>query len=153
MSDFDGTESYDAGHDSGYDGGHVDAGEQHYDLDHNAQAYGNEHDAAQNHDAYGQANNYENDQHFEQGHAVEYDNPNGAHYAEQNYTNYDSHEAASNAAYGEHDSAESHDSAFAELDHLKESFDSQYLHADQYEIPQYEAGHEYEGGEQALTAK
>jgi hypothetical protein len=155
MSDFDGTETHDAGHDSGYDGGHdasqLDAGEQHYDLDHNAQAYGNEHDANQDYNAYGEANNYENDQHLDHGHAVEYDNPQGGHYAEQDYTNYDSHEAASSAAFGEHYSAESHDAAFADLDHLKESFDAQYLHEGQYEVPQVGHG-QYEGGEQALSA-
>jgi hypothetical protein len=136
----------------GFDAGHVDAGEQHFELDHGAQQFGTDQDHQLEHNAYGEANNYENDQHFQQGHAVEYDSPNGAHFAEQDYTNYDSHEAASSAAYGEHYSAESHDSAYAELDHLKESFDAQYLHADQYEIPQYEGGH-YEGGEQALAAK
>jgi hypothetical protein len=122
MSDWDGTDTIDAGH--------VDAGEQSYDLDHASQAYGSEHDANQDYAAYGEANQYENDVNFEQGHHVEYDNPSGAHYEESDYTNYDSHEAASSAAFGEHYSANEHDASFGELDQLREHFDAQYLHAD-----------------------
>ena len=133
MSDWDGTDTVDAGH--------VDAGEQSYDLDHASQAYGSEHDASQDYAAYGEANSYENDVNFEQGHHVEYDSPAGAHYAETDYTNYDSHEAASSAAFGEHYSATEHDASFGQLDQLREHFDAQYLHADTF------------GGEQALTAK
>src|SRR5690242_9636430 len=95
------SDGYDGGHE-GYDNGHVDTAHEDYDLDHNQQAYGNEHDASQNYDAYGQAHNYENDEHYNHGHAVEYDSPTGEHYAEQDYTNYDSHVAESDAAYGEH---------------------------------------------------
>ena len=135
MSDWDG--SVDT-----YDQGHVDAGEQNYDLEHGHQAYANEHDASQDYAAYGEANAYEKDVNFEQGHQVEYDSPNGSHFAETDYTSLNSHEAASSAAYGEEYHATEHDASYAELDQLKEHFDAQYLHADQYT-----------GGEQALSAK
>jgi hypothetical protein len=139
MSDWDGTDTTGT---TGTEAGHVDAGEQHSDLDHGQAAYGNEHDASQDYDAFGQANSYEHDVDFNQGHHVEYDNPSGAHYAETDYTNYSGHEAASSAAFGEHYAADSHDASFADLDHLRESFDAQYLHADG-------AG----SGEQALAAR
>jgi hypothetical protein len=139
MSDWDGTETTDTV--DTYDAGHVDAGEQNYDLEQGHAAYADEHDASQDYAAYGEANAYENDVNFEQGHHVEYDSPNGAHFEETDYTNYSSHEAASSAAYGEHYSATEHDASSSELDYLREHFDAQYLHADNY------------AGEQALTAK
>ena len=91
---------------------------------------------------YHKEHNYENDQHYNHGHAVEYDSPSGAHYAEQDYTNYDSHVAESDAAYGEHYAATEHDASFGELDYLREHFDADFAHAD----------YGNEGGQQELSA-
>jgi hypothetical protein len=112
-----------------YDASHVDAGEQSYDLDHGAQQYGNEADHSVDASQYGEANSYENDQHFEQGHHVEYESPANAHYEEQDYTNFDGHEAASSASFGEHFSEDSHNEAFANLEHLQESFQGEHFSA------------------------
>jgi hypothetical protein len=108
----------------------LDHGQESYDLDHGHQEYGNEHDHQLDYQQYGEAQNYENDQHFDHGHAVEYDSPNGAHYEEQDYTNYDSHEAASHEAYGENLSESDHSAAYGEADYLREHFDAEYLHLD-----------------------
>ena len=121
------------------DFGHVETGHENYDLDHGHQEYGNEHDASQAYDAYGQAHNYENDQHYNHGHAVEYDSPTGEHYAEQDYTNYDSHVAESDAAYGEHYSEADHSQSYNELDYLREHFDAEYGHLNQLDSGE---GHE-----------
>jgi hypothetical protein len=136
MSDFDGGD---------YNHGQVETGHQDYDLDHGHQAYANEHDASQNYDAYAQAHNYENDQHYANGHHVEYDNPHGEHYEESDYTNADSHVAESDAAYGEHYDATEHNASSAELDYLREHFDAEFAHADY-------ADKGYEGGQQELSA-
>jgi hypothetical protein len=115
-----------------YDASHVDAGEQSYDLDHAQSEYGT--DSAHSVDAsqYGEVNAYENDQHYEQGHHVEYDSPANAHYEETDYTNFDGHEAASNASFGEQFSETSHNEAFANLDHLQESFQAEHFSATGY---------------------
>jgi hypothetical protein len=127
------------------DFGHVETGHENYDLDHGQQAYGNEHDASQNYDAYGQAHNYENDQHYNHGHAVEYDSPTGEHYAEQDYTNYDSHIAESDAAYGEHYDSTEHNASFGELDYLREHFDADFARGDFANFAQ-------DSGQQELSA-
>jgi hypothetical protein len=112
-----------------YDASHVDAGEQNYDLDHAQSEYGTDSDHSLEANQYGEVNQYENDQHFEQGHHVEYDSPTNAHYEEQNYTNFDGHEAASNASFGEQFSESSHNEAFANLEHLQESFQGEHFSA------------------------
>jgi hypothetical protein len=121
------------GFDGGFDASHVDAGEQHYDLDHGHQEFGSDQSHSVDANAYGEANNYENDQHLEQGHAVEYDNPNGAHYAEQDYTNYDGHEAASSASFGQEFSSEDHSQQAGEFDHLREQFDAAHFNATSFD--------------------
>jgi hypothetical protein len=120
-------------------------GHESHDLDHGQQAFGTEHDAAQNYDAFGQAHTYENDQHFANGHHVEYDSPAGAHYEESEFTNYDSHVAESDAAYGEHYAATEHDASFGELDYLREHFDADFAHGDFSSFAQ-------DSGQQELSA-
>jgi hypothetical protein len=111
MSDWDnGDTSYDAGHENA-------------DLDHTQAAYGTEHDAGQQYDAYGQEHNAEADEHYAHGHHVEADTPT-SHYSETDYTQYDAHAQESDAAYGESFSGFEHDAAFGQFDHLHESFDA-----------------------------
>ena len=132
---------------SDYDGGdygHVETADQNHDLEQYQQAYANEHDASQNYDAYAQEHNYENDQHYANGHHVEYDSPKGEHYEESEYTEADSHVADSSAAYGEHYEAKEHDASYAELDYLREHFDAEYAHLNQLDSGE---------GHGALTAK
>ena len=120
-------------------------GHESYDLEHNHQAYANEHDASQNYDAYAQAHNYENDQHYANGHHVEYDSPTGEHYEESEYTEADSHVADSSVAYGEHYDAREHDASFGELDYLREHFDAEFAHGDFSNFAQ-------DSGQQELSA-
>jgi hypothetical protein len=127
----------------GFDAGHVDAGEQHYELDHGAQQFGSDQDHQVEHNAYGEANTYENDQHFDQGHAVEYDSPNGAHFEEQEYTNYDGHEAATSASFGEQYAESDHAEAFGQLDTLHEQFDGAQFSA---------TGFDADGGQAQISA-
>jgi hypothetical protein len=126
-----------------YDAGHVDGGEQSYDLDHGQSDHGT--DASHSLDAnqYGAANSYENEQHFEQGHHVEYESPANTHYEEQDFTNLDGHEAASNAAFGDQFSEGTHNEAFGNLEHLQESFQGEHFNA---------TGVDGDGGHEQITA-
>jgi hypothetical protein len=140
--------------DTGYDGynnEHVDAAHEDYDLDQAHQAYGNEHDASQQYDAYGEANHHEADQHYNHGEAEHYHAPDGTDYSKVEYTNYDSHVEASEAAYGEHYSAHQYDASFSELDSLEKHFSADFLHAD-FESYGDHGDRGYEGGEQELSA-
>jgi hypothetical protein len=122
MSDFDG--GTDLGH-----AGHIDAHDEHFGLDQGHQAFGNEQDHFLNAQQFGQAHHFEHDVHYANGHAVEYDSPAGAHYEEQNYTNYDSHVAESDASYGSTYAEGDHQAAAGELDYLREQFDGRELSA------------------------
>ena len=124
------------GFDGGYDGAdasHVDAGEQHYDLDHGQSQYGSDQDHALNYQDYGQADQHEADQHYNHGHAVEFDSPAGEHYAEQDYTNFDGHEADSHVAFGENLAEADHAEQFGSIDHLQEQFDAAHFDATTFE--------------------
>jgi hypothetical protein len=138
---------YDGGHEA-YENGHVEAGQENYDLDQAHQAYGQEHDASQAYNAYGQEHNYENDQHYNHGEAEHYHSPDGGDYSKVEYTNYDSHVEDHSAEYGEQYTAQQHDASFSELDYLQKHFDAEFLHAD---FASY-GEHGYEGGQQELSA-
>jgi hypothetical protein len=112
------------------DFGHVEAGHENYELEHGQQAYGNEHDASQQYDAYGEANHHEADQHYNHGEAEHYHAPDGTDYSKVEYTNYDSHVEASEAAYGEHYSAHQHDASFGQLSYLRQYFDADFARGD-----------------------
>jgi len=135
----------------GYDGGdygHIEHGQEQYDLDHGhaEQAYNQDHDL--NYNAYGQEHNYENDQHYNHGEAEHYHSPDGGDYSKVEYTNYDSHVEDHSAEYGEQYTAQQHDASFSELDYLQKHFDAEFLHAD---FASY-GEHGYEGGQQELSA-
>src|SRR5262245_5951843 len=108
------------------DFGHVETGHENYELEHGQQAYGNEHDASQAYNAYGEAHNYENDQHYTHGEAEHYRAPDGTEYSRQEYTNFDSHVAESDVAYGEQFSSHEHDASFGHMDYLRQYFDADF---------------------------
>jgi hypothetical protein len=136
-----GTEHYDAP-DTGTDAYSVDADHNSYDLDHGHAASGYDSDHAVEANQYGEASEYEKDVNFNQGHAVEYDSPAGAHFQEEDYTNLNTHEAASSAAYGSEYSEASHSEAFQEIEQLQEHLESANFHATGIE----------DGGQQELSA-
>jgi hypothetical protein len=145
------SDGYD-GYDGGTEASHVDAGQENYELDHGAQAYGNENDHSLEHNQYGEATSHEADVNYNQGHAVEYDSPAGAHFAEQDYTNYNAHEADSSAAYGESLSESDHSEAFGQLETLHEQLESGHFEATHFETPGYQGPELEGGGEQHLSA-
>jgi hypothetical protein len=117
----------------GYDGadyGHIDHGQEQYDLEHGhaEQAYNQDHDL--NYNAYGQEHNYENDQHYNHGEAEHYRSPEGAEYDKVEYTDYDSHVADHSAAYAENFNQHDSYNQYANEDYLKEHLFAQFDHAD-----------------------
>jgi hypothetical protein len=120
------SDGYDGG---GYEAAHVDADQEHYNLDHGASEYGADQDHSLNHQAYGVEDHHEADQHYNHGEAEHYHAPDGTDYSKVEYTNYDSHvedhEAAYAENYNEHDSY----NQYAEADYLKEHLFAEFDHA------------------------
>src|SRR5690349_23932693 len=104
---------------SDFDAGHLDTAHEDYDLDHGHQEYGNDHDAYNNYQAYGDSHAAEADEHYNNGNHVEYDRPNGSHFSSTEFTNYDAHAAEADSSYGVDATHAEHDSSFAELDALR----------------------------------
>jgi len=136
-----GTEHYEAP-DAGHDAYNAEADHQAYDLQHDHAASGYDADHQVDSSQYGQAADYEKDVNFQQGHAVEYDSPSGSHFEEQEYTNLNTHEAASEAAYGQEYSESDHKEAFSEIETLQERLESSHFSATGLE----------DGGQQELSA-
>jgi len=137
MSDY---ETGDPGSDIDY--GHVETGEQHDALDQLHQASGSEADYNNQFAVYEQDHSAAENTSFDQGHAVEYDNPAGAHYEEQDYTSYDHSAAETDHVFAAEGSESSHQAEFSELDALRERLDSSFA-----------SGTEYHGGEAEIAAK
>ena len=135
MSDVDYNDhGYDGGHEGGYDAGH-----QEYNLDQLHAAQGAEHDQFTDYNQYAAEHADESDVHFANFHNVEASDGHGAYYSETDATEYDAHEANYDSVNSENYTNIQHDSNFSELDHLRQQFEADYLHAD--------------GGHGALTAK
>ena len=140
MSDYEGT-------DTGYDGGHdvdhnqYEAGQEHGELDQLHQASGSEADYNNQFAVYEQDHAAAENTSFDQGHHVEYDNPNGAHYEEQDYTSYDHSAAETDHVFAAEGSESSHQAEYSELDALRQQFDTAFA-----------SGTEFHGGAGELSA-
>jgi len=121
MSDFD---TGDTGHD--VDFGHYEAGQEHGDLDQLHQAQGSEADYNNQFNVYEQDHAGAESTSFDQGHQVEYDNPAGAHYEEQDFTSYDHNAAEADHVFAAEGSENSHVAENSELDALRQQFDTAF---------------------------
>ena len=131
MSDID--TGYDGGHEGGdADYGHYEAGQEHDALDQLHQDAGSEHDYHNQFQVYDNDHAAAEDTHFNQGHAVEYDNPSGAHYAEQDYTNYDHNAAEQDHVFAAEGSEDSHQAEYSDLDALRHQFDAAFASGTEY---------------------
>ncbi|MFI5916225.1 hypothetical protein [Dactylosporangium sp. NPDC051541] len=131
MSDYDtGDTGYDGGHEVDY--GQYSAGQEHDALDQLHQANGSEADYNN------QFNVYENDHHaaestdFAQGNHVEVDQPYGAHYEQDNYTNFSHDASEDDHVFAAEGSESSHQAEFSELDALQQRFDGAFAHGTEY---------------------
>ncbi|WP_238015875.1 hypothetical protein KZZ52_04435 [Dactylosporangium sp. AC04546] len=127
MSDWD---AGDTGNDVHY--GDYQAGAESGELEQLHTAEGSEADYNSQFNVYEQDTESAESTDFQQVHAVEYDSPDGAHYEEQNFTNYSNDSYDSNHIFAAEGSEESHQSQFAELDALRESFASEHAQATEF---------------------
>jgi hypothetical protein len=141
MSEWDGG---DYGHDSGTGNEHdaLAHTEQEHDLNQLHQNYGDEHDALHTNEQYGHAAGFENDQNFQNGHHVEYDNPGGSHFEQTDFTDASSHEAGFEQDFGQSSVDATHDQSAGELDSLREHFEAELT----------DASHDWQGGEGEISA-
>ncbi|WP_238007803.1 hypothetical protein KZZ52_50105 [Dactylosporangium sp. AC04546] len=122
MSDY---ETGDAGHDpSSYE--HYEAGAESGELEQLHTAEGSQADYQSDFNVYEQDTESAESTDFQQGSSVQFDSPDGTHYEEQNFTNYSNDSYDSNHIFAAEGSEESHQSQFAELDALRQEFDSKF---------------------------
>ena len=126
MSEFDGG---DPGFDGGTDYGHVETGEQHEALDQLHQVNASEADYNNQFNVYEQDHAAAESTSFDQGHQVEYTDPNGGHYAESDYTSYDHSAAEADHVFAAEGSESAHTSEYSELDALQARLDSAFSSA------------------------
>ena len=119
MSDFD----------TGADYGHVEAGQEHESLDQLHQVEGSENDYNSQFGVYEQDHAAAESTSFDQGHHVEYTNPNGAHYEESDYTSYDHSAAETDHIFAAEGSESSHTAEYSELDALQARLDTAFASA------------------------
>jgi hypothetical protein len=128
--------------------GDLAQGHEDYDLNHDHEDYGNEHNQLHDFNAYGNNHAAELDEHFAHGHHVESATPN-SYYEESDYTNADVHASETDSNFNVNAVDAENDASFGDLDHLQEHFDGDFLSAHE---GGYEGGHGYEGGEGELSA-
>ena len=115
--------------DTGVDYGHVEAGQEHESLDQLHQVNASEADYNNQFNVYEQDHAAAESTSFDQGHHVEYTNPNGAHYEESDYTSYDHSEAEADHVFAAEGSESSHESQYSEIDALQARLDSAFASA------------------------
>ena len=112
--------------DGGVDYGHVEAGQEHESLDQLHQVNASEADYNNQFNVYEQDHASAESTSFDQGNHVEYDNPNGAHYEESNFTSYDHNAAETDHVFAAEGNESSHTSQYSELDALQARLDSAF---------------------------
>jgi hypothetical protein len=127
MSDYGDTG--DTGYDGGADYGHVEAGAQHESLDQMHQVNASEADYNNQFNVYEQDHAAAESTSFDQGHQVEYTDPNGGHYEESDYTSYDHNAAETDHVFAAEGSESASSSEFHELDELRTQLDAAFASA------------------------
>ena len=118
--------------DTGYDGGdygHYEAGQEHESLDQLHQVDASQEDYASQFGVYEADHASAENTSFDQGHHVEYTNPNGAHYEESDFTSYDHSEAETDHVFAAEGSENYSASEYHELDALQARLDSAFASA------------------------
>jgi hypothetical protein len=104
--------------------GEFETGEQHEALDQVHQVDASEQDYQSQFGVYEQDHASAENTSFDQGHRVEYTDPNGGHYEESDYTSYDNSAAETDHVFAAEGSESASSSEFHELSALQERFDA-----------------------------
>ena len=118
--------------DTGYDGGdygHYEAGEQHESLDQLHQVDASQEDYQSQFGVFEAEHASAESTSFDQGHHVEYTDPNGAHYEESDFTSYDHSEAETDHVFAAEGSESYSASEYHELDALQAQISSVFASA------------------------
>ncbi|WP_327004087.1 hypothetical protein OHA72_55085 [Dactylosporangium sp. NBC_01737] len=109
--------------------GEIETGEQHESVDQLHQVDASEQDYQSQFGVYEQDHAAAESTSFDQGHHVEYSNPNGEHYEESDYTSYDHSAAETDHVFAAEGSESASSSEFHELDALRAQLDSAFAQA------------------------
>ncbi len=126
MSDY---ETGDTGYDGGASYGNYEAGQEHESLDQLHQVNASEADYNSDFNVYEQDHAAAESTSFDQGHHVEYTNPNGAHYEESDYTSYDHSAVESDHVFAAEGSESASFSEFSQIDALRAQLDTAFAQA------------------------
>ena len=118
-------------YDGGFDYDHAEAGQQHETLDQLHQASGSQEDYNSTFGVYEADHASAENTEFQQGHQVEYTDPNGAHYAESDFTNYSHSEAETDHVFAAEGSEHYSASEWNQLDALHHELDTAFASATQ----------------------
>jgi hypothetical protein len=128
MSDY---ETGEAGYDGGDSYGNYEAGEQHESLDQQHQVNASEADYNNQFNVYEQDHAAAESTSFDQGHHLEYTDPNGGHYEESDYTSYDHNAAETDHVFAAEGSESAHTAEYSEFDAIQARLDSVFASATQ----------------------
>ena len=118
--------------DTGYDGGdygHYEAGQEHESLDQLHQVDASQEDYASQFGVFEADHASAENTSFDQGHHVEYTDPNGAHYEESDYTSYDHSAAETDHIFAAEGSESASSSEFSQIDALRAQLDTAFAQA------------------------
>jgi hypothetical protein len=123
MSDI---ETGDTGYDDGASYGNYEAGHEQESLDQLHQVNASESNYDNQFNVYEQDHAAAESTSFDQGHHVEYTNPNGAHYEESDYTSYDHSAAETDHIFAAEGSESASTSEYSQLDALQARLESAF---------------------------
>jgi hypothetical protein len=109
--------------------GEFETGEQHEALDQVHEVDASEQDYQSQFGVYEQDHASAENTSFDQGHRVEYTDPNGGHYEESDYTSYDHNAAETDHVFAAEGSESASSSEFHELDELRTQLDAAFASA------------------------
>ncbi|MEV4516965.1 hypothetical protein AB0K00_49435 [Dactylosporangium sp. NPDC049525] len=109
--------------------GEIETGEQHESLDQLHQVDASEQDYQSQFGVYEQDHASAESTSFDQGHHVEYTDPNGGHYEESDFTSYDHSAAETDHVFAAEGSESASSSEFHQLDTLRAQLDTAFAQA------------------------
>src|ERR1043165_2757386 len=109
--------------------GEIETGEQHESLDQLHQVDASEQDYQSQFGVYEQDHASAESTSFDQGHHVEYTDPNGGRYEESDFTSYDHSAAETDHVFAAEGSESASSSEFHQLDTLRAQLDTAFAQA------------------------
>ena len=109
--------------------GEFETGQEHESVDQLHQVDASEQDYQSQFGVYEQDHAAAESTSFDQGHQVEYTDPNGGHYAESDYTSYDHSAAETDHIFAAEGSESASSSEFHQLDTLRAQLDTAFAQA------------------------